>query len=128
LLSDKGVPLDLFLKHEDRDELIEGVVALRCQDLMFLQPRDYLAKVAKVLSIDLEDDVAARFVEMKATRDVIIHNQGRINQIYIDKAGVKKRGKVGDEPAIDLDYFGDVITITKELSGNVQRETEFKYK
>jgi hypothetical protein len=127
-LDDKSVPLDLFLKHEDRDDLIERVVALRCQDLMFLQPKEYLAKVAKVLSIEIDAEIAANFIEMKATRDIIIHNQGQISQIYVTKAGKKKRGKVGEELEIDLEYFGDVIVNAKLLSGNIQRETEQKYK
>ncbi|SFH66892.1 hypothetical protein SAMN05216525_101182 [Bradyrhizobium sp. Gha] len=122
-----GIPLDLYLKHEDRDDLLEVFIALRCQDLMFGKPSEYLAKAAEVLSIQLKPDVIATYVEMKASRDLIIHNGGRINQLYLDKAGRKARGEIDDELDIDEDYFEEVIVNAKALSGTIQRETEKKY-
>jgi hypothetical protein len=128
ILGDKGIPPELFLEHESRNDLLENVIALRCQDLMFGKPADYLAKVGKVLSIEIDEEIINTFIEMKASRDVIIHNQGEINRLYVDKAGDKKRGDLGDELVIDADYFEDVIENAKLLSGAIQRETELKYK
>jgi hypothetical protein len=122
-----GVPLDLLLAHEDRDDLLEAYIALRCQELMFGKPSDYLAKAAKVLSIKIDKDIMDSYIEIKASRDIIIHSLGRINKIYLDKAGKKARGKAGDELPIDADYFEEVIMIAKSLSGAIQRETEKKY-
>jgi hypothetical protein len=123
-----GVPLDLFLSHEDREALLEGLIGLRCQELMFAKPADYLGKVAQVLSIEIPKGCFDDYIELKATRDVLIHNQGRINRLYVDKAGTKARGQVGQELVIDEDYFGEAIMIAKALSGVIQRETEKKYK
>jgi hypothetical protein len=128
ILGDKGIPLELFLEHASHDDLLESFIALRCQDLMFGKPAEYLAKVLKVLSIEIGDDILQAYIEMKASRDVIIHNQGEINQLYVDKAGDKKRGAVGDELIVDADYFEDVIKNAKRLSGAIQRKTELKYK
>jgi hypothetical protein len=128
VLGDRGIPIDLFLAHKDRDDLLESLVAQRCQDLMFGKPADYLAKVQKVLSIEIDNGILAAYIEMKASRDVIIHNGGRINQIYKDKALTQARGDVGEELVIDADYFGDVIINTKLLSGAIQRETEKTYR
>ena len=128
IIGDKGIPLDLFLASETHADLLRGYIALRCQDLMFGKPTDYLAKAQKVLSISIGDSVSKKFIEMKASRDVIIHNQGEINQIYLDKVTTEKRGKVGDELVIDADYFGEVVRNAKLLSGAIQRETERKYK
>lgn len=63
---------------------------------------------------------------MKASRDLIIHNGGRINQLYLDKAGRKARGGIDDKLDIDEDYFEEVIMNAKALSGAIQRETEKK--
>ncbi|WP_315718283.1 MULTISPECIES: hypothetical protein [unclassified Bradyrhizobium] len=123
-----GIPLDLYLQHEDRDDLLEAYIALRCQDLMFSKPSEYLAKAAEVLSIQLKPDIVATYVEMKASRDLLIHNGGLINQLYLDKAGRKARGKINDELDIDEEYFADVIMNAKMLSGAIQRETEKKYR
>lgn len=128
ILGDKGIPLDLFLELEERDDLLQSVIDLRCQELLFAKPKAYLETVAKVLSIEIDQRVAGSFIEMKASRDVIIHNRGAINSIYVEKAGAMKRGAVGDELVIDEHYFVDVIENAKLLSGAIQRETEKKYK
>lgn len=127
LLSGNGIPLDLFLAHTDRDDVIESYVASRCQELMFGKPVDYLAKVAKVLSIEIAPKVVDPYIEIKATRDVIVHNMGRANRLYLDNAGPKARGQLDDELPIDENYFTDVITSIKALSGSIQRETEKVY-
>ncbi|MDB5405670.1 MAG: hypothetical protein JWL84_582 [Rhodospirillales bacterium] len=127
IIDKGGVPLDLFLAHEDRNALLERLIAMRCQELMFAKPADYLAKAAQVLSIEIPKDRIANYLELKATRDVLIHNQGLINRLYIDKAGTKARGQLGDELVIDEDYFGDAVMSAKALSGAMQRETEKKY-
>jgi hypothetical protein len=53
---------------------------------------------------------------------------GRINKIYVEKAGKKARGDIGDELPVDEDYFGQVIMTAKLLSGAIQSATEKKYK
>jgi hypothetical protein len=128
ILGDKGIPLDLFLEHPSRDDLFEAIIALRCQELLFAKPKDYLSKLCKVLSIEIREDILDHFIEAKASRDVIIHNRGAINKLYIEKAGTRTRGQVGEELVIDEQYFSDVIENTKLLSGAIQRETEKKYK
>jgi hypothetical protein len=128
LLGDKSIPLDLFINSRDRGDLLQGVIDLRCQEFLFAKPKIYLETVAKVLSIDIQQDIIDSFIEMKASRDVIIHNRGSINKIYVEKADAKRRGSVGDELVVDESYFTDVIENAKLLSGNIQRETEKKYK
>lgn len=129
ILADKnGIPLDVFLDHDDRKDVISRFVALRCEGLMFAKPSEYMEKLAKVLAIPLDEELVLEFIEIKASRDLIIHNNGRINKLYMDKVGSKARGKVGDELSVDHDYFRHVITKLKRLSGSIQRETENAYK
>ncbi len=95
---------------------------------MFGKPSDYLDKAEKVLAIELDTDLVRSFIEIKASRDIIIHNNGVINKVYVEKAGEKRRGEVGDELAIDQDYFRQVIITLKKLSGSIQSNTEAVYK
>jgi hypothetical protein len=128
ILADKGgIPLDLFLQSEERDDVIRRFVALRCEGLMFGKPSDYLDKTAKVLAIELDEDIIKDFIEIKASRDIVIHNSGRINTLYVDKAGDRRRGDTGDELEIDRDYFKHVLITLKRLSGSIQSKTEAVY-
>lgn len=78
---------------------------MRCQDLMFGKPSGCLAKAAEVRSIKINPDLIANYVEMKASRDLVIHYRGLINQLYLDNGGRKARGALHDELPIDADYF-----------------------
>lgn len=128
LLADKGgIPLDLFLESERREDVIRRYVALRCEGLMFGKPSEYLEKAAKVLSIDIDPDIAKAFIEIKASRDIIIHNSGQINKLYVEKAGDQRRGEAGEELVIDRSYFRHVVVTIKKLSGLVQKRTEDVY-
>jgi hypothetical protein len=60
-----GIPLDLFIAHSDRNGLLESYIALRCQDLMFGKPSEYLDKAAKILSIEIEDEILENYIELK---------------------------------------------------------------
>jgi hypothetical protein len=133
VLADRaGIPVDLFLEHEDREIVLERYIASRCEALMFSKPKDYLDIFQKVLAISLKDELLLEYIEIKASRDIIVHNVGEINKLYIDKAGKppsgKARGAEGDELVIDKAYFKRVVTTVKKLSGAIQRESERIYK
>lgn len=129
VLSDKGgIPLDLFLAYEEREDVIRRFVVMKCEGLMFGKPAEYLDKAAKVLSIEMDTDVVKAFIEIKASRDIIIHNSGRINKLYIEKAGDKRRGEDGEELVVDRAYFRHVVVTLKKLSGGIQSKIEEKYK
>ena len=128
ILADKnGIPLDLFLESVERDDVIRRFVAFKCEGLMFGKPSDYLDKAAKVLSIELDDEIVKDFIEIKASRDIIIHNSGVINKLYVEKAGDRRRGEIGDELVIDRSYFRHVVITLKKLSGSIQSKTENVY-
>jgi hypothetical protein len=128
LAEKSGIPVDMFLDYEDRDELLARYVASRCEGLMFSKPSEYLAKACKVLAIELRKDTIDDYIEIKASRDIIIHSSGEINKQYVEKAGSKARGDVGDELVIDQAYFKHVLITAKVLSGEIQSKVEAVYK
>ncbi|QYD70106.1 hypothetical protein KZJ38_07285 [Paraburkholderia edwinii] len=84
-----------------REEVISRFVALKCEALMFAKPSEYIDKLAKVLAKPLDVGLVSAFIEIKASRDIIIHNNGRINKLFVEKAGDKARGKIGDELKVE---------------------------
>jgi hypothetical protein len=129
ILAEKsGIPVDMFLDYQDRDELLARYVASRCEGLMFGRPSEYLARACKILAIELRKDTIDSYIEIKASRDIIIHNLGAINSQYVDKARTEARGNVGDELVIDRAYFKHVLITAKVLSGEIQSKVEAVYK
>jgi hypothetical protein len=123
-----GVPIEMLLANESRDDIIQQYIAFRCESLMFGKPKEYLQNVEKVLAIKIDQDVIDKYIEIKASRDIIVHNSGAINKMYVEKAGASRRGEIGDELDIDSNYYRQVLVTVKSLSGIIQRETERKYK
>jgi hypothetical protein len=129
LIAEKsGVPIEMLLANESRDDIIHQYIALRCESMMFGKPKEYLQNVEKVLAITIDQDVINEYIEIKASRDIIVHNSGAINKMYVEKAGAARRGEIGDELKIDSNYYRQVLVTVKSLSGIIQRETENKYK
>lgn len=111
ILGEKAeVPLSLILKSSGIDQILETHIRHRCEELMFLTPKDYVEKFKKVISIDLEPNLVEDIIEIKASRDLIVHGTGQINEIYVKKAAAKARGNIGDELIIDSEYFDHVKT------------------
>lgn len=78
-------------------------------DLGYKSPKDFAEAAEEILSINfLECAAYHKYVEMKATRDVLIHNQGIANNTYIKKTESHARVRVGEAVPIDQIYFLEV--------------------
>jgi len=88
-----------------------GEVHLRATDallneLAYKSPAEFAEAVQPLLSINLlECPAFHRYVEVKATRDIFIHNRGIANDVYLRKAGSHARVKVGMALPADIQYF-----------------------
>lgn len=69
------------------DELVERAADRALQALMYEKPADYLSSLCEIVSIDKKHllDIWPSFVEMKARRDLGVHNNWVANEIYLRK-------------------------------------------
>lgn len=75
-------------------------------ELSYKSPRDFAAEAQTILSINLlECGAYHSYIEMKATRDVHIHNKGIANETYLSKAGSHARAKLGLSLPVTQAYF-----------------------
>jgi hypothetical protein len=82
---------------------------------------EYLSKVAHV---QIHDPVFEGYYEVKATRDLLVHSDRQINALYIEKAGRRRRGEIGESVEVDSDYFDSSLAVMKQISGIVKRDIE----
>lgn len=102
-----------------KSELKEEVVCDKIDDLKSLKKFD-LRKYCEVLKIDYEIECWDFWQEIKATRNIIVHNKGIVNKKYLKHAGVKERGILNQEILIDREYFMLCISILKSVVGKVE--------
>lgn len=61
------------------------------------------------------DDECQRLAEIKATRDVFIHNRGVANAIYVEKAGKMARFNAGDRVDVPEPYHRESWELIKKV-------------
>lgn len=119
-LSDKQLPFSTVLKAANRDEIVSGVILKQLNELKYEQLRDWFAAINKAVQLDCptEDEIEA-LAEIKATRDLLEHNAGVVNEIYRRKAGRRARYEIGDYVEIEDAYHLGSWRLIKKVVGDV---------
>lgn len=120
--TNREIPLEVVLNADSLETAVREVIDRQMISLSYASPRTYLLYFNKVTGVDTSDPAFLVYVEIKATRDVIIHNAGTANNTYIAKVGNRKRGEVGQRLINDEQYFESCIATLKRLSGIVRRD------
>ena len=95
--------------------------------VMYGRPGAYLRYVSELCGVDISDGVFSDCVEIKATRDLLVHNHSEINDVYLAKAGAKARGTLGDPVRVDSSYFAHCVGVLTRIFGIVERDTGHKF-
>lgn len=79
--------LSEILSASSTDELVDRAASGVMHELMYEKPLDYLSGLCEILSIKKErlSQPWLSFVEIKARRDLGVHNNWVVNQIYLRK-------------------------------------------
>jgi len=116
----KQIEVGVALSAADRGALVLLIAERELNELKYDRPKawfDYMGKIVK-LNCPTADEIE-RIAEMKAARDLIIHNSGIVNKVYLDKAGTKARYASGDKVVIDRLYFDDCWGLAKKLVDDI---------
>lgn len=104
--NDKKISLGVVLASASIDVIHAHAIDALLNELSYKSPKEYAEAVEKLMGINLLECTAFhRYVELKATRDVYIHNRGFANDIYVRKAGHHARAAAGNLLPTDLQYF-----------------------
>jgi hypothetical protein len=75
-------------------------------ELAYKSPQEFAEALNGLLSINLlECPAFHKYMELKATRDIYIHNRGAANDIYVRKAGTHARVAANQSLPVDIQYF-----------------------
>ncbi len=67
----------------------------------------------------LNKEVWGKWIEIKARRDLWVHNAGIVNQIYMDKSGEYGLCGLGEEAVIGEQYFAGSVVLLKKMIGRI---------
>lgn len=118
----RNLPLQIALSATSIEEVHLRATESLLNDLSYKSPAEFAEEAKSLLGVNLlECPPFHRYVEMKATRDIYIHNRGVANDVYLRKAGSHARVKAGVHLPVETGYFlasyEDCIQITEWLEG-----------
>ncbi|MFY7732111.1 MAG: hypothetical protein ACOVSR_01425 [Bacteroidia bacterium] len=97
---------EVVLEAASLEEVKNSIINSLLNELAYKSPKDYAEEFAKYATINLlEKPAFHRYLELKATRDIYIHNSGIANDIYTSKADRLSRVKAGQLLPVDIQYF-----------------------
>ncbi|MDO6745579.1 hypothetical protein Q4553_13500 [Tenacibaculum soleae] len=104
--SKKKVDIECILSSSTIEQAKLIIVDTILNEIAYKSPKDYATEFDKYTGVNLlENPVFHKYIELKATRDIHIHNAGKANDIYTTKAGVLSRVKSGEYLPVDIQYF-----------------------
>ena len=119
--ADKFIPLAFVTDNPDRESILRAVIAQELDRLKYRRPAawfQYLEGRAK-LGVPTADQIE-QLAEVKACRDVLVHNRGVANATYRNKAGAKARAAEGVRLEVTDPYLRDswslILKVVQETS------------
>jgi hypothetical protein len=110
-LDEKNIKLDDIAKSGSIGQVIKTLAEKTITNFSYKSFSEYHEKFAKC--IDLEGTLPKKLLneisEIKATRDIYVHANGRCNDIYLKKSGTLSRASIGEELPLSIVYIEKAI-------------------
>ena len=112
----KQIEVGLALSVPDRAALIELIAERELNEIKYRKPREWFEYLDRLVRLGCPTvDEIDSLAEIKACRDVLAHNVGTANVIYLDEAGAKARWSLDQQVIIDPPYFHDCMTLIRKI-------------
>lgn len=125
--ASKDAPMDVLWKAATLEEAIEDVIDRHVSRLLFAQPKAQFEYLAAIAGIDTKDEAFPKYYELKATRDLLVHNTGIANETYLAKSGQHARAALGQRLIVNRSYFDNSLALVKRISGIIKRDVAAHY-
>ncbi|WP_375586061.1 hypothetical protein [Cyclobacterium xiamenense] len=114
--EEKKVDFKDVLSATSLDDLYNQIINQKLHKLFYASPADYFKYLGSIIQIKLDEDLIADYIEVKATRDLLVHNKGKVNQIYVEKAGIKARATdTRQNIPVNEEYFLNAMGTLKKI-------------
>ncbi len=125
--AEKKIELSLLLESSSKEEALSRLIEARVAAILYGSPSDYIAAVTETLSAQIPTELSAPFSEVKATRDLAVHANGIVNQVYLRKASGYSRAERGAVVPIDQAYLRHSVAVARRLVSFVSRTLQDKF-
>jgi hypothetical protein len=104
-LSKKQVEMAAVLKAPDKNAIVLTMVDKELNELKYDRLADWFAYLERLTNLGCPNpDEIEQLAEIKASRDILVHNNGIANATYVSKAGNRARYRDGEKLEIPEQY------------------------
>jgi hypothetical protein len=119
----RSVSLQLVLEARTIEDIHLRATDALLNDLTYKSPSEFAESLDSLLSINLlECPAFHKYIEIKATRDIFIHNRGTANDTYVRKSGSHARANAGRPLPVDISYFLESYEFCLQLTEWLESE------
>lgn len=124
LSKKKQIEYEAIFSSQTKEEIIWKLVDRELNEIKYKNVTEWFEYITKAIGLaEIELEKSEKIAEAKATRDILVHNAGIVNQIYVNKSGSAARFKNGQMINVSGDYTRDtwivfvevLVTITDSL-------------
>ena len=88
--------------------------------MSYKRPTDWFKQLSSIVSLKHPGEaIIVQFAEIKATRDIFVHNRGVANGMYVEKAGMLARAASGQPLDLPDKYLHDSWRLCRQLVKDV---------
>lgn len=115
-LSGKQLEFRTVLDAADQNEIVTAVVQKEVLGVTYKRVADWFKYLEKIAQLGCpSQDQIKQLAEIKASRDVLVHNNGIANSIYVDKSMGCARCAEGDKLELPEQYHRDSWQLLKKV-------------
>jgi hypothetical protein len=112
----------------DRASLVAFLVERELNELKYKRVTDWFERLHGVVTISCpNDDEISHYAEVKASRDILVHNAKVVNKVYLDKAGQHARYPLNALMEIPGHYHRESWLLIKKIVSDVSAATKAKF-
>lgn len=115
-MSRTQVPMNQVIQATHTSEVFDLKAEEVVRDQMYkdtTQVLKYFAETVGVSSDDFRADQIDYLVEIRQTRNLLLHNDLMVNDFYVSRSGKCCRANIGDRLSLDSVYLGDTLVTVK---------------
>lgn len=119
-LERKQVPASLVLRATSLEAVKIALVSRELNEIRYRNVRDWFTELEQMVKLGCPSgDEIERLAEIKASRDVLVHNRGLANVIYEEKAAGRKRYVAGEKLEIPETYHRESWELIRKVVADV---------
>lgn len=115
-LAQKQVELRVVLNSANIPAIVSSVIERELNDLKYKRLSDWFSYLDKLVALGCPaSDEVDSLAEIKASRDVFVHNKGVANAIYVVKSGKRARFAAGEKLELPEDYHRESWELIRKV-------------